>query len=52
MRVSCIIPVYNEELAIGNVIRIAKKVRLIHEIIVVDDGSTDKTYGDIPLRNY
>ncbi|HLD42463.1 MAG TPA: HAD-IB family phosphatase [Candidatus Nanoarchaeia archaeon] len=44
MKVSCIIPAYNEESTIVNVLRNAKKVRTIHEIIVVDDGSTDNTY--------
>ncbi|MEK6808312.1 MAG: glycosyltransferase family 2 protein [Nanoarchaeota archaeon] len=43
MKVSMIIPVYNEEVTIGKVIDVAKKVRLINEIIVVDDGSTDNT---------
>jgi len=41
--VSLIIPAYNEEKNIGNVIEIAQKVSAISEIIVVDDGSKDKT---------
>ncbi|HII88315.1 TPA: glycosyltransferase, partial [Candidatus Woesearchaeota archaeon] len=45
MRVSCIIPAYNEESTLGKVLRVVKKVRTIHEIIVVDDGSSDKTYA-------
>ncbi len=44
MVVSCIIPAYNEESTIINVLKNVKKVRTIDEIIVVDDGSTDKTY--------
>jgi glycosyltransferase involved in cell wall biosynthesis len=45
MRVSVIIPVYNEELTIGEVIDKVRAVELSvdKEIIVVDDGSTDQT---------
>ena len=42
-KVSAIIPAYNEEKGIGEVIRQIKKIPLINEIIVVDDGSTDQT---------
>src|SRR3989338_9506598 len=45
MKVSCIIPAYNEEATLGKVLRVVKKVRIIHEILVVDDGSSDKTYA-------
>lgn len=41
--VSLIIPAYNEEKTIGNVIREAAAIKEIEEIIVVDDGSKDKT---------
>jgi glycosyltransferase involved in cell wall biosynthesis len=45
--VSVIIPAYNEEKAIGNVIeetiQIMDSLGLPYEIIVVDDGSTDRT---------
>ena len=44
---SIIIPVYNEELTIGNVInrlkKVMQKISLKHEIIVVDDCSEDKS---------
>lgn len=40
---SIIIPAYNEEKAIVNVIRKVKSISQDFEIIVVDDGSTDKT---------
>jgi cellulose synthase/poly-beta-1,6-N-acetylglucosamine synthase-like glycosyltransferase len=45
--VSIIIPAYNEEKIIGKTIRKLKKINYPKdkmEIIVVDDGSTDKTY--------
>ncbi len=43
MKVSAIIPAYNEEKTIRSVIETAKKSNYIYEIIVVDDGSVDKT---------
>lgn len=43
MKISCIIPAYNEESTIVGVLRNVRKVQDITEIIVVDDGSTDKT---------
>lgn len=42
--VSVIIPAYNEEKAISNVINSLKKLPEDYEIIVIDDGSSDKTY--------
>lgn len=42
-RAAVIIPAYNEEKTIGNVISSALKVELLSEIIVVNDGSTDRT---------
>ena len=44
MKISCIIPAYNEESTINAVLQNVKKVRTIDEIIVVDDGSLDMTY--------
>ena len=44
MKISCIIPAFNEGSTIINVIKSIKKVKVINEIIVVDDGSTDNTY--------
>lgn len=43
MKISCLIPAYNEENTIGNVIDCVKKAGIIDEIIVVSDGSTDRT---------
>jgi len=41
--VSCIIPAYNEEKHIRNVVGVCLKCAFIDEIIVVDDGSEDNT---------
>ncbi|MGE0792596.1 MAG: glycosyltransferase family 2 protein [Candidatus Woesearchaeota archaeon] len=41
--IAAIIPAYNEEKRIGNVLKQISKSKLINEIIVVDDGSKDKT---------
>lgn len=42
-RIALIIPAYNEEDRIGDVIAAAKSVELIDEIVVVNDGSSDNT---------
>lgn len=43
MKVACIIPAYNEERTIGNVISAVMEAKLIEKVIVVSDGSTDST---------
>lgn len=43
MTVSVIIPAFNEEKTVGNVVKTVKKVDYVDEIIVVDDGSYDNT---------
>ena len=43
MKISVIIPNYNEEKTIKEIIERVKKLRINKEIIVVDDGSTDKS---------
>ena len=43
MKISVIIPAYNEEITIADVIKTVKNVPEIHDIIVVSDGSTDDT---------
>lgn len=42
-KVSCIIPAYNEAPRIEAVLRVVVGHPLVHEIIVIDDGSTDGT---------
>lgn len=42
-QISVIIPAYNEEMGIAGVLKPIIKNKLIGEIIVVDDGSTDNT---------
>ncbi len=42
-KVSSIVAAYNEELTIASVVRALKSSPLIDEVIVVSDGSTDKT---------
>ena len=45
MLISVIVPVFNEELTIGNVIErltaVAQKTGFKHEVIVIDDCSTE-----------
>lgn len=43
MKISAIIPAYNEENTIKNVIETVKKCEKVDEIIVVNDGSIDRT---------
>jgi glycosyltransferase involved in cell wall biosynthesis len=43
LNLSCIICAYNEAPRIADVLSIATAHRLLHEVIVVDDGSTDGT---------
>jgi esterase/lipase len=42
-KVAAIIPAYNEKERISSVLKILKNVKLLDEIIVVDDGSSDGT---------
>jgi glycosyltransferase involved in cell wall biosynthesis len=44
---SVIIPVYNEEHHVAEVIRRVREVPIEKEIIVVDDGSTDRTLDEL-----
>lgn len=43
MKVAAVIPAYNEEETVGSVVRAIRESDLVDEIIVVSDGSQDKT---------
>lgn len=43
MKITAIIPAYNEEKTLGNVIEVLQQCRVVNSIIVVSDGSTDST---------
>lgn len=43
VRISCVICAYNEAPRIAAVLRVVAGHSLLHEVIVVDDGSTDET---------
>jgi len=47
MKLSVIIPVYNEESTVSEVIKKVRDVDIDKEIIVIDDGSTDRTAQEI-----
>ena len=48
MKISVVIPTFNEEQAIGEVVR-AVPIDRIHDIVVVDNGSTDDTAAQASL---
>src|SRR5258708_33128180 len=59
MRISVIVPVYNEERTVAQVLSELAKVPLDMEVIVVDDASTDRTWSILqelrqqaPFNNY
>ena len=41
--VSIVIPAYNEEATVAKVVSVARKLSYVDEVIVVDDGSSDRT---------
>jgi glycosyltransferase involved in cell wall biosynthesis len=49
--ISVIIPAYNEEKMIGNVLSVLTKIDIIDEIIVVNDGSEDNTVAEAEKYN-
>lgn len=51
MRIKALIPAFNEEKTIGNIIDILNSIPLIDEVIVVDDGSEDNTYKEAESRD-
>jgi dolichol-phosphate mannosyltransferase len=44
MRISVVVPVYNEEKTVAQVLTLLSRVPLTLEVIVVDDASTDRTW--------
>lgn len=42
-KVAVIVPAYNEEKRIGNVLGVLTRISIINEVIVVNDGSKDRT---------
>lgn len=44
MKIAAVVPAYNEEERITSVLDAIKSAKLIDEIVVVSDGSTDRTY--------
>lgn len=49
MKLSIIIPAYNEQDTISTVIKRVLKNKLVSEIVVINDGSTDRTKSQIPI---
>lgn len=48
MKLSVVIPVYNEKNTIREIVRRVQAVGLVHEIVIVDDGSKDGTRELLP----
>jgi glycosyltransferase involved in cell wall biosynthesis len=46
-RVSVVMPVFNEEATVGRVIRAVLDGGIAREVVVVDDGSTDRTAAEV-----
>lgn len=46
LAVTVVIPAYNEEETVAHVVKIALSCKCVNEVIVVDDGSSDKTYDE------
>ncbi len=47
MKLSVIVPVYNEEQTVGKILTKLAKVKEVAEIIVVDDGSSDNSVKEV-----
>jgi glycosyltransferase involved in cell wall biosynthesis len=41
--IAAILPTYNEEMNVGEVINVLHETKILDEIVLVDDGSTDRT---------
>ncbi|HLF91421.1 MAG TPA: glycosyltransferase family 2 protein [Anaerolineales bacterium] len=48
MSISVVVPVYNEKNTIREIVRRVQAVGLVHEIVIVDDGSKDGTRELLP----
>jgi len=46
-RLAVIVPVYNEERTVAELLRRLEVQRCVSQIIIVDDGSTDRTYEEL-----
>ncbi|MEK7546333.1 MAG: glycosyltransferase family 2 protein [Patescibacteria group bacterium] len=46
MSVSAIVPAFNEESTIGAVVKALRSARGVDEVVVVSDGSSDRTYEE------
>ncbi|MFZ5640131.1 MAG: glycosyltransferase family 2 protein [Bacillota bacterium] len=45
MKITAVIPAYNEEPTIGEIVRTVRQVPAVSDVLVVSDGSTDGTAG-------
>ena len=43
LKVAAVIPAFNEEKSVGEVVKVARAVKAIEEVLVVNDGSIDQT---------
>ncbi|MDI6886787.1 MAG: glycosyltransferase [archaeon] len=46
MKIYAVIPAYNEEKTVGEVVEKTKDLEIVDEVIVVDDCSTDNTFEE------
>lgn len=44
MRISVVVPIFNEEETVAQVLESLSQVQLDLEVVVVDDASTDRTW--------
>src|SRR3989442_1302111 len=44
MRISVVVPVYNEEKTVAQILEMLSRVPIDLEVIIVDDASTDRTW--------